>query len=139
MMHGRGTYKWLDGRMYHGDYAYDKKHGFGVYVWADGRAYVGDWVEGKQADERVYILPNGNVRKGLWENGERKSWVDVTPEDQDTYKTHLNNALRMADEVEYRRREAEEYFQRLKSGHDDQQVQHEQEQLPEDSQMVEKL
>lgn len=30
-MHGKGTYKWLDGRMYHGEYANDKKHGFGVY------------------------------------------------------------------------------------------------------------
>lgn len=45
-MHGLGTYKWLDGRMYHGMYENDKKHGFGVYVWADGRAYVGDWFEG---------------------------------------------------------------------------------------------
>lgn len=40
-MHGKGIYKWLDGRMYYGDYVNDKKHGFGVYVWADGRAYVG--------------------------------------------------------------------------------------------------
>ena len=40
-MHGVGTYKWSDGRMYHGEYKDDKKHGQGVYVWADGRAYVG--------------------------------------------------------------------------------------------------
>lgn len=47
MMHGEGTYKWLDGRMYHGQYTNDKKNGFGVYVWADGRAYIGNWTEGK--------------------------------------------------------------------------------------------
>lgn len=41
MMHGKGTYKWLDGRLYHGDYSHDKKHGFGLYVWADGRSYIG--------------------------------------------------------------------------------------------------
>ena len=46
-MDGLGTYKWLDGRMYHGHYKNDKKNGRGVYLWADGRAYVGDWIDGK--------------------------------------------------------------------------------------------
>ena len=46
-MHGKGTYKWLDGRMYHGEYQNDKKNGRGVYLWADGRAYVGNWIDGK--------------------------------------------------------------------------------------------
>jgi hypothetical protein len=46
MMHGKGTYKWLDGRVYHGEYSNDKKHGFGVYIWADGRAYMGKWADG---------------------------------------------------------------------------------------------
>jgi hypothetical protein len=44
MMHGKGTYKWQDGRMYHGEYSNDKKNGFGVYVWVDGRAYLGKWI-----------------------------------------------------------------------------------------------
>jgi hypothetical protein len=46
MMHGEGTYKWHDGRMYNGYYYQDKKHGYGVYIWADGRAYLGDWTNG---------------------------------------------------------------------------------------------
>lgn len=46
MMHGKGTYKWLDGRVYNGTYKNDKKHGFGVYIWADGRAYLGNWSDG---------------------------------------------------------------------------------------------
>lgn len=46
MMHGKGTYKWLDGRIYHGEYVQDKKHGFGVYIYADGRAYLGKWTNG---------------------------------------------------------------------------------------------
>lgn len=37
-MHGKGIYKWKDGRMYDGEYAEDKKNGYGVYVWADGRS-----------------------------------------------------------------------------------------------------
>jgi len=93
-MHGKGTYKWLDGRMYHGDYQNDKKHGFGVYIWADGRAYVGNWIDGKQADERVYILPNGTVRKGIWENGTRTKWDDLTgTEAANEFKEKFNEAL----------------------------------------------
>lgn len=47
MIHGKGTYKWHDGRVYHGNYKFDKKDGFGVYIWADGRAYLGNWADGK--------------------------------------------------------------------------------------------
>ena len=64
MMHGQGTYKWQDGRMYHGAYENDKKNGFGVYVWADGRVTLA--IGHKESKtQRVHILPNGTVRKGL--------------------------------------------------------------------------
>lgn len=42
-MHGRGIFKWPDGRVYDGDYANDKKHGFGRVCWPDGREYEGEW------------------------------------------------------------------------------------------------
>ncbi len=42
-MHGRGIFKWPDGRVYDGDYAHDKKHGFGRVCWPDGREYEGEW------------------------------------------------------------------------------------------------
>ena len=35
-MHGYGTFKWIDGRQYQGDYLDDKKHGHGVFIWPDG-------------------------------------------------------------------------------------------------------
>lgn len=47
MMHGVGTYKWSDGRVYHGSYVNDKKNGYGVYMWSDGRTYLGQWIDGK--------------------------------------------------------------------------------------------
>ncbi len=47
MIHGKGTYRWSDGRVYNGQYENDKKHGYGVYIWADGRAYLGNWTDGK--------------------------------------------------------------------------------------------
>lgn len=96
-MHGIGTYKWLDGRMYHGSYQHDKKHGFGVYVWADGRAYVGDWFEGKQADTRVYILPNGTARRGIWENGVRNPWINLSVDEAAPYKEKLQEALKKSE------------------------------------------
>lgn len=86
--------------MYHGTYKSDKKNGFGVYVWADGRAYIGNWTEGKQDDERVYILPNGTVRKGKWEGNTRKEWMDITPEQQEYFKSKLGSSLSRAKEVE---------------------------------------
>lgn len=36
-MHGRGLYKWKDGKYYDGEYKYDKKYGFGIFYWPDGR------------------------------------------------------------------------------------------------------
>jgi len=32
-MHGNGTYKWADGRVYEGNYCNDLKHGFGKFYW----------------------------------------------------------------------------------------------------------
>lgn len=105
-MHGEGTYKWLDGRMYHGQYKTDKKNGFGVYVWADGRAYLGNWTEGKQDDERVYILPNGTIKKGLWEGNTRKEWLEITDEEKDEFRGKLNHALNQAKDVEFKKDQA---------------------------------
>jgi hypothetical protein len=42
-MHGKGVFKWPDGRVYEGDYVNDKKHGIGKVTWPDGRVYEGEW------------------------------------------------------------------------------------------------
>ena len=46
-MHGKGKLEWPDGRVYEGEYEYDKKNGFGIFRWADGRRYEGYWANGK--------------------------------------------------------------------------------------------
>ena len=43
-MHGKGVFKWSDGRKYEGDYFEDKKHGIGHFEWPDGRKYTGQWM-----------------------------------------------------------------------------------------------
>ena len=47
MMHGEGTYKWGDGRIFMGQFKNDSKCGVGIYLWKDGRAYNGGWLDGK--------------------------------------------------------------------------------------------
>lgn len=47
-MNGKGEFKWVDGRIYIGEYNNDKKQGFGMFKWPDGRIYEGFWVDGKQ-------------------------------------------------------------------------------------------
>ena len=46
-MHGRGIFKWPDGRSYEGEYQNDKKHGRGIFVSAHGRIKEGFWQNGK--------------------------------------------------------------------------------------------
>jgi len=45
-MHGSGTYKWSDGRIYSGEYVMGVKKGHGIYRWEDGRVYWGEWANG---------------------------------------------------------------------------------------------
>ena len=46
-MHGKGLFKWVDGRSYEGEYYLDKKQGYGKFKWPDGRLYEGQWNDGK--------------------------------------------------------------------------------------------
>ena len=47
-MHGKGKFKWPDGRVYEGSYVEDKKEGYGLVSWPDGRVYEGMWKDGRQ-------------------------------------------------------------------------------------------
>ena len=75
-MHGKGTYRWPDGRLYDGSYVNDKKEGYGEYRYPDGRCYKGMWQNSKQHGEGIFIDPNGNQKKGEWVNGKRTHWLD---------------------------------------------------------------
>lgn len=46
-MHGKGDFKWANGRHYVGEYVEDKKEGYGEFTWNDGRSYKGQWKNGK--------------------------------------------------------------------------------------------
>jgi len=46
-MHGKGSFRWADGRKYVGEYINDLKEGYGEFMWPDGKCYRGEWFAGK--------------------------------------------------------------------------------------------
>jgi len=52
------------------------KHGKGTYKWADGRKYSGTWSRGLREGKGVYTLQNGKGRNGIWRADQRLSWID---------------------------------------------------------------
>ena len=56
MMHGKGQFKWPDGRSYDGEYVNEKKQGWGVFTWPDGKIYRGYWLDGLQHGDGTLIL-----------------------------------------------------------------------------------
>ena len=46
-MHGKGTFKFEDGRTYCGSYKNDLKNGHGIFTWPNGKEYDGYWQNGK--------------------------------------------------------------------------------------------
>ena len=80
-MHGKGTFTWLDGRKYTGEYKDDKKDGYGLFEWADGRKYKGYWLDGRQNGEGMFYNVNQQKwRMGYWENGKRVRWIEEEKE-----------------------------------------------------------
>lgn len=76
-MHGRGAFKWNDGRTYEGEYNDDKRHGYGIFNWPDGRMFKGFWNNGKQHGKGEFYNPvNKTWKKGIWNNGKRSSFED---------------------------------------------------------------
>lgn len=84
-MHGKGHYRWKDGRSYEGQYQNDKKHGFGVYTWADGRKYAGQWINSKRQGHGKIISIDGIEREGIWEDDRRVRWLDTPANPEITY------------------------------------------------------
>ncbi|OMJ83794.1 hypothetical protein SteCoe_15203 [Stentor coeruleus] len=67
-MHGKGTFKFSDGRSYSGDYLEGNKHGYGTFVWPDGKRYEGQWVNGKQEGQGM-MYNKGKKMAGIWKDG----------------------------------------------------------------------
>jgi hypothetical protein len=46
---GKGTYYYLNGNIYEGDWKNDKKEGFGIFIYkTTNEKYVGEWINGER-------------------------------------------------------------------------------------------
>merc|ERR1712060_19248 len=69
-MNGKGNMLWPSGAMYEGSYTNGVKNGIGVFTWPDGRVYRGEWNNGQQHGKGVAIDPSGIAKHGVWHHGE---------------------------------------------------------------------
>ena len=71
LKHGKGSYKWLDGSFYEGDFEKDLRHGTGHFRWANGESYKGDYLQDQRTGQGVYTWPDGSFYEGSFLNGKR--------------------------------------------------------------------
>ena len=69
--HGKGTYQWLDGSSYEGDYHSDARHGKGHFRWPNDEYYKGEYIKDQRTGDGIYNWPDGSVYKGSFLNGKR--------------------------------------------------------------------
>lgn len=66
-----GTYYFLNGDRYEGNYLKDRREGTGTYYWASGDRYEGEWLNDKRNGYGVLYGSDSKVKmKGTWKNDE---------------------------------------------------------------------
>ena len=68
---GKGTYSWLDGSIYEGDFDNDLRHGTGHFTWSNGEKYKGDYLKDQRTGLGIYTWPDGSFYEGSFLNGKR--------------------------------------------------------------------
>jgi DNA helicase-4 len=64
-----GTYKWLHGDQYVGEWKDNEKHGQGTFTLANGNKYVGEWKGNKLHGRGVRYAADGSIyEQGIYEN-----------------------------------------------------------------------
>ena len=58
--HGYGSYHYLDGGRYEGEWMDGRINGFGSLTYADGDKYVGAWTDGKMNGQGTYVYADGD-------------------------------------------------------------------------------
>ena len=64
--HGFGTYKFVSGGVYKGEWGDNKKNGMGEYLWPAGEMYNGNWVDNAQYGHGMMTWVSGNQYIGEW-------------------------------------------------------------------------
>ena len=61
---GKGTFYYVNGDKYVGDWKGDVQHGKGIYYFSTGDRYVGDYVDGERTGQGIYVHKNGDKYVG---------------------------------------------------------------------------
>jgi len=65
---GKGTFQFLDGATYIGEFAKSKRNGSGTYSWPNGDKFTGTWAD-DQMFQGTYTFADGRVYDGTFQNG----------------------------------------------------------------------
>ena len=68
---GQGTYTFVSGEKYAGEFKDGKQHGQGINIWANGDKYVGEWKKGKEHGQGTYTWADGSKYAGEYKDGKR--------------------------------------------------------------------
>ena len=75
MYYGKGTYIYLNGDLYVGEWKKNKyntsdnlseRDGKGTYFFANGDKYVGEWKKGKKHGQGIFTYISGKIEEGVW-------------------------------------------------------------------------
>ncbi len=66
---GRGTYTWVSGDKYTGEYKNGNRTGQGTYTWANGNKYTGEFRDNKLNGQGTFTSAKGDVFAGEWQAG----------------------------------------------------------------------
>ena len=69
--HGTGTYTYLSGGNYQGNWKHGQKAGQGKRTWSDGTVYEGDWKNNTAQGKGIKTFNDGSQYSGEFSNGER--------------------------------------------------------------------
>jgi hypothetical protein len=82
---GQGTFTFADGGKYVGELRDDKRNGQGTFTFADGGKYVGEWSDDKRNGQGTFTYADGRKYVGEWGDGKKHG--------QGTY-TYANGGVR---------------------------------------------
>ena len=77
LKHGKGTFKWPDGRIYTGEWKNDKMNGEGKMTLSNGQYLEGTWQDDRLNGAGVMYDANGTIiQKGIWKDDKFIGQID---------------------------------------------------------------
>lgn len=90
---GRGTYIYIDGSKYEGQFRNGKLHGQGTWFYPDGDKYVGNFKENYSHGEGAIYHANGTVTEGTWSEGEYIAQKEAAAVKEGCVKGNCNDGI----------------------------------------------